>query len=818
MDQFNKIKNASRSKKIHYYKELRFYSKKISLNIWFLRTCISRGLVPKFISLKTCVASASARRALQTGQLAWLESELHRWFKIRDFTEVKIGFLHLDLSSTLHPVVWDAMDSSLRDDVWFFGVRNFNRLRNKVDILIRQKRFLKPDSPHRTRFSDYRFHARVLNISDSSIPERYTRLLSKGLKFSPHTPFVTRNQLSSLVTDSEVVLSNPGSRHLNKVVVGAGLADIVKKFNRAPSTSSRSGLVDFSVLRELSHFITVNNLVVSKADKGNCVVIMNKIDYLSKTESFLSGPSFQKLNKDPTNSYQRNLKECLKATEDTLSHFNIKAFSIVSSNPRVPCLYSLPKIHKDNIPVRPIVSFIGSPTYLLSKELNRTLLSNVSFSSPFSIKNSIDLVSKLSSLTVPPNSFLVSFDVANLFPSVPLDQTLSLVRELLFDSTLRDADADNLFRLLCLCARQNYFIFNQNIYLQTSGLSMGSPLSPLLAEIFMSWLETSHISTSQLFKTHVLYWFRYVDDIICLFRGDESDLARFLSFINSLHDNITFTVELSKNNTIPFLDLMISVVDSKHSFKIYRKPTFTDSIIPYNSCHHPTHKFASLSCFIHRLLTIPLSRHDFVTELNIIRQIAINNGFPLSVFNALYNKKLSRYQISANFALTSDKVFTPVASLPFVGGISLVVQRFLRSRGVDVTFKTPLTLGSCLVRTKDKVDDLDYSGIYKLACSCGKFYIGRTIRSFKVRFKEHFRERNSFEIKSNFTRHVVEENHDFPPDCLQPLHKLHKRKTIEFREILEISKYRFLDPDNILNDQVEFDNVRVIPLILDVLV
>ena len=74
----------------------------------------------------------------------------------------------------------------------------------------------------------------------------------------------------------------------------------------------------------------------------------------------------------------------------------------------LPQLYGLPKVHKDGIPLRPIVSAIGSPTYSLSKELARIL-------------------SPLADTTLDDADRLISFDVTNLFTKVPLDEAMEAI-------------------------------------------------------------------------------------------------------------------------------------------------------------------------------------------------------------------------------------------------------------------------------------------------------------------------------------------------------------------------------------------------------
>ena len=87
--------------------------------------------------------------------------------------------------------------------------------------------------------------------------------------------------------------------------------------------------------------------------------------------------------------------------------------------------YGLPKIHKANLPLRPIVSFVNSHTYNLSKFLCKIvspLLKN-----SYSVKNSDEFANLIRSQCVGPNDIFVSFDVVSLFTSIPTDQALDLV-------------------------------------------------------------------------------------------------------------------------------------------------------------------------------------------------------------------------------------------------------------------------------------------------------------------------------------------------------------------------------------------------------
>ena len=91
--------------------------------------------------------------------------------------------------------------------------------------------------------------------------------------------------------------------------------------------------------------------------------------------------------------------------------------ALLVPNPTPPLLYGLPKVHKVNTPMRPVVSFISSPTYLLAKFLDRWFKAYIGFESPHSVLNSASLADVLKDVSLPPGTTLCSFDVVGLFPN-----------------------------------------------------------------------------------------------------------------------------------------------------------------------------------------------------------------------------------------------------------------------------------------------------------------------------------------------------------------------------------------------------------------
>ena len=81
------------------------------------------------------------------------------------------------------------------------------------------------------------------------------------------------------------------------------------------------------------------------------------------------GQEYKKLRKDPSPSLERRMNELLLSLKRSGAIRSTLYYHLRSSAGKVPLLYGLPKIHKPAVPLRPIVSFVNSPTYQLSKHL-----------------------------------------------------------------------------------------------------------------------------------------------------------------------------------------------------------------------------------------------------------------------------------------------------------------------------------------------------------------------------------------------------------------------------------------------------------------
>ena len=179
------------------------------------------------------------------------------------------------------------------------------------------------------------------------------------------------------------------------------------------------------------------------------MVVMDKQDYINKANQLLNQNTYKVISKDPTNTIKNKLINILKGikTKTGLGSNTYKAMYPTGCVP--PKFYGLPKIHKPDTPLRPIVSSCGSVTYGVAKELAKILKPLVG-KSPHHINSTQDFVEQAKHFKLEAGECLSSYDVSALFTSVPIDPALNIIKDLLVkDNTLKERTLWKLRTLSC---------------------------------------------------------------------------------------------------------------------------------------------------------------------------------------------------------------------------------------------------------------------------------------------------------------------------------------------------------------------------------
>ena len=127
--------------------------------------------------------------------------------------------------------------------------------------------------------------------------------------------------------------------------------------------------------------------------------------------------------------------------------------------------------------------------------------------------------------------------------------------------------------------------------------------------------------------------------------------------INNASTTLSFTIEKEKSNIINFLDISICK-NNNISFKIYRKPTATDHVIPHVSNHPLEHKMSAINYLTNRLITYPLNDIDKNKEHETVRHILHNDKCDPQLLDRTMSTVNTKLQIQQDTYTTSTKYKT----------------------------------------------------------------------------------------------------------------------------------------------------------------
>ncbi|XP_055307948.1 uncharacterized protein LOC129572066, partial [Sitodiplosis mosellana] len=346
----------------------------------------------------------------------------------------------------------------------------------------------------------------VRNLSSVVFSDNEMHLLNRGFKFAfqQHEQTTLENTLISFET---------AIRHLEdeeKIQIRSEMLNEKENIKCQKMTNQMKDIwKTIKGLREKRDAV-----YFMKADKSNNIVIMDKEEYVKMIEDFIESGPYEEVRRSPLPGMIRRTREAVKTASETLGREIIWKLNV--SNPSIPRLYTQLKLHKPGRKVRPITSNNNSPNEKLAQWLLSQFEAMPIKFETVAIKNTIEFVEKTKDLVLLEGEMQVSFDVESLYPNIPIGVTLQLLEQWLQSNQLEYEVVRELVRLTKICMDENWFRFNDKYYRQNFGCSMGSSLSPFLANLFMSHFETT-LKKEGIFPR---VWLRYVDDVYAIIKNN----------------------------------------------------------------------------------------------------------------------------------------------------------------------------------------------------------------------------------------------------------------------------------------------------------
>ena len=738
------------------YSKLLIQKSQLLCDLTFLKSCRNNQIIPKSLQLKHHNRTSSNSKTLNKACHALVRESIQTTRRKLNTTNSKLYTTYSDIHShNIHPILWNAVDRLSYEKADYIASQKTNTQKQKLaQLILNQNPKQKPKPIHISNT--------VHNFSDSPITTTATQALSKGFNFAITPKVIPTEHIISQI-ESTISHLNPEDAEL----IRQDTSRILRNSKPPPSNLS------YQERQALKDLRNNENLIILPADKGNATVILNTTDYNQKMTELLSSDEYKPIKNDPTTYLEKTTKQIISSS--TLND-DIKKLTIPrEKSSRIPKAYGLPKIHKKDIPLRPIISAFSSPTHKLAQYLAKTLQPLAEQSNSY-IKNSFHFLQKLKDFNITPNSLLVSFDVVSLFTNIPLSETFEILKN-------KHKTSPNTLSLIQHCTSNTYFSFQNCLFKQIKGAPMGSPLSPVLANIFMEDFETKAIETYPFKPT---CWMRYVDDTFIIWPHGKDKLDSFLNHLNSQHQQIKFTMEIEKDQALPFLDVQIQKLPTQgFTHTIYRKPTHTNRYLNASSHHHP----AQLNSVVHTLVSRSLKLTDNNnknTEIQTLTNILHQNG---------YNKKqilrnISKVENPNTTTSPLDPDTQHKTFLPYIKGVTDKIGNILQKYDIKPIYTTNQKLVNLLRTPKDTIQN-ESPGVYEIPCAdCPRSYIGQTNRRINNRVYEHKLALRKLEPSSALTKHHNETGHTFDFNKTKTIATIEHLKTRTIREAIEIEKHQ----------------------------
>ena len=230
------------------------------------------------------------------------------------------------------------------------------------------------------------------------------------------------------------------------------------------------------------------SVVCLPADKGRSTVILNREDYLEKCMDHINNAPCQLLNKDTTTKIKAKTSKQSKVIKDNKFIDNKIYYYIKPLDSPAPRFYGQPKIHKLGVPIRPIVSYSGSPLYNLNKYIANILKAYVKDENN-NAKNSTTFSNYIRNVPIEDDEIIVSFGATFLYTNIPIIDTLNVIKDYVNNNaqfTWKTAiPLDKFLDLVYLALTTFWYTFSSQFYQQTDDMAMRGPGSSTTAEIYM---------------------------------------------------------------------------------------------------------------------------------------------------------------------------------------------------------------------------------------------------------------------------------------------------------------------------------------------
>ena len=470
------------------------------------------------------------------------------------------------------------------------------------------------------------------------------------------------------------------------------------------------------------------------------------------------------------------------------------------------------KDHKNMVegkyPVRPIASVHGTGVDKIDWLLQGILVQTME-KCKYHISDRAKILKEMEAHKNTKDLEVISLDVVNLYPSIPLKEGLIWVLQ----KTKKHAEEIDwgllnyewLHKMLDFTCNNYIVEFNGKLYKQIAGVPMGARFAPPFSIIVMDHIENEALTL--LNDTNIKFYGRYIDDILMVRTKGGPTTNTVRDVFNSVNESIQFTIEESQNNQLAFLDIKIVTDEEGIKTRWYQKELHSGNMLRYDSFIPRNTKFNTAVNMFMRVMDSCSTDAYAEEDLNKIWNQFITNRFPVEVLRTARHKAARKQTQPRKVGnrrewLDNNKV---LIKIPFISeacndkikritdgsglGFMTVNDRAMKITNIakPVTNKRNKNCNCKWCKMMTKGCCKDTVAIYKATCNnCGHFYIGKTNNQMGNRIREHLNKNpnnNSAIAKhkrekcnGGFTFETIERNHNYLVNDMRELMIIKQQK------------------------------------------
>jgi len=307
--------------------------------------------------------------------------------------------------------------------------------------------------------------------------------------------------------------------------------------------------------------------------------------------------------------------------------------------------HAFPKIHKTPMGCRPIVSSVNAPTTGLSKWLT-FILNPIAAKIQSYVRDSDTLQREIIQLSVEPNDIMYTFDVENMYTSIPIEAAISAIEWFLQQRHNPPLFIQIILTGLRIVLNNNYFTFGDLNWKQLVGLAMGTPVAPTVATLYLGLYEETKIIP--ICRTSLRLYRRYLDDIFIILRPTPEKPFVFNELCGLLRQTpgLTWTHKVHTDQAI-FLDLCIFRHGSVYATKTYQKAMNLYLYPTFNSAHAPSTKKGMIYGLLKKYKAQNTLPEDFHKISQALFQRFLARGYRLDTLRRLFQMSMEKLSIQS---------------------------------------------------------------------------------------------------------------------------------------------------------------------------